>query len=380
MSSISKAEALAAVRRSIDETDTQLLRLLNSRAQLSLEVGRIKHDGKENGDALIYDPKRERTLLDRLISENGGPLTEAHIKVLWSEIFSVSRALQHPRSVAYLGPEGTFSYFAGVEFLGRSTRFCPCSHFEEIFRRVQDGSCDLGVIPLENSLQGTVGQNFDLLWRYEVDFRAEFLSRISHSLMSLEHEIGRIQKIYSHPQPLAQCGRWLHDNCPNALLVPVESTAAAADRAAEEPGSAAIGRDSLADRLGLNTLAKCIEDDPANWTRFVLIGRRGMESAFSRGGADKSSLMFTLPDKSGALAMVLNELSLAGVNMRKLESRPLRGTCWKYIFFCDVECDLYEDKFSELRTRLMEKCLSFRILGSYPSGMKTGLEDIGAPQ
>jgi len=378
MSISSNPKPLETARRAIDEIDAALLELLNRRANLSLEIGRIKREAANGTPVSIYDPKREQALLDALDAHNAGPLTHAHIRAIWSEILSSSRALQQPKNVAYLGPEGTFSYFAGIEFLGHSTRFHPCANFEDIFRLVQEGSCDLGVVPLENSLQGTVGQNFDLLWRYDVKICAEFLARIRHSLLSREKDLHAVKIIYSHPQPFAQCNRWLRENCPGAMLIPKESTAAAAG-AATEPETAAIGHVSLGPKLGLNTLASGIEDDPVNWTRFVLITASGSQSE-SRSGANKTSLMFTLPDKAGTLAAVLDELASGGVNMRKLESRPLRGECWKYIFFADVECDLLSGEFTPLVKRLRDKCLSFRILGSYPSGMRAAFGDMGEEQ
>ena len=375
MDASSRTEALAAARSAIDKTDAELLQLLNHRAQLSLEVGHIKRQTNGEQAIAVYDPKREQELLSRLIANNKGPLSEGHIRDIWAEILSVSRSLQHRQSVAYLGPEGTFSYFAGMEFLGHAAEYRPCANFDEIFRHVQEGVCELGIIPLENSLQGTVGPNFDLLWQYDVEIRAEFLSRISHCLLSPENDLDAVHIIYSHPQPLAQCGHWLRERCPKATLVPVESTAAAAARSAHEPASAAIGHVSLGSRLGLHTLAVGIEDDPANWTRFVLITARNSNAFAAAGNADKTSLMFTLPDRAGALAAVLDVLASGSVNMRKLESRPMGGTCWKYIFFADVECDLSAQKYGPLIERLRDSCLSFRILGSYPSGLKSRHND-----
>ena len=357
-------ERLKDIRRDIDAVDNELLALFNRRAALSLEVGRLK----AGTEAAIFDPRRETELLDALASRNPGPLPEEHLRAVWREILSSSRALQKPPRAAYLGPEGTFSYFAGLDYLGSSTLFEPCPNLSEVFRRVWDGACSLGVVPLENSLNGTVGQSFDLFFKYNVFIRAEFSSRISLCLLSNAASPAEVRTVYSHPQPLGQCGAWLAAHLPQAAPVPLPSTAAAAFKAAEEPGAAAIGHRSLSARAGLGVLASGIEDAPDNRTRFVLIASQ--RSPRRPGGQEgiKSSLLFTLPDKAGAPSGVLNLLAENGLNMRKLESRPMTGEAWKYVFFADVESDLEDPAHAPLVARLRETCTTFRILGSYPTG------------
>ncbi|WP_297259648.1 prephenate dehydratase [uncultured Desulfovibrio sp.] len=367
------AGRLAEIRARIEEVDSRLLPLLNERAALSLEVGRIKaHD-----PGIIFKPLREREVLDNLARQNTGPLPDTHLRAIWSEILSSSRALQRPQHVAYLGPEGTFSYFAGVEYLGHSAIFHPCNDLAQVFEEVAEGQCELGVVPLENSLQGTVGVSFDLFLSHDVHIQAELFSRISHCLLSNAGSLAEVRTVYSHPQPLAQCGGWLRAHLPNAALVPVESTAAAARRAQGEAGAAAIGNGRLADLAGLAILARRIEDQAGNWTRFVIIGPQAARAQLGGAmrspvpghtGADKTSLLFTLPDKSGTLSAVLDLLARHQINMRKLESRPLRGQCWKYVFFADVESDLEAPQYAELLQKLHETCTSFRILGCYPTG------------
>ena len=363
------AGRLAEIRARIEEVDSRLLPLLNERAALSLEVGRIKaHD-----PGIIFKPLREREVLDNLARQNTGPLPDGHLRAIWSEILSSSRALQRPQHVAYLGPEGTFSYFAGVEYLGHSAIFHPCNDLAQVFEEVAGGQCELGVVPLENSLQGTVGVSFDLFLSHDVHIQAELFSRISHCLLSNAASLAEVRTVYSHPQPLAQCGGWLRAHLPNAALVPVESTAAAARRAQGEPGAAAIGNGRLADLAGLAILARRIEDQAGNWTRFVIIGPQAARAQLGGAmrtpvpghtGADKTSLLFTLPDKAGTLSAVLDLLARYRINMRKLESRPLRGQCWKYVFFADVESDLEAPQYAEL----LEKLHEVRILGCYPTG------------
>lgn len=362
-----REERLEEIRGEIDAVDHELLRLFNERAALSREVGQIKAEG--NG--CIFQPQRERELLDRLARDNPGLLPEEHLRHIWREILSSSRALQRPQNVAYLGPEGTFSYFAGLEYLGRAARFHPCKDIAQIFEEVANGHCELGVIPLENSLQGTVGVSFDLFLRHQVTIEAELYSRISHCLLSNAQSLAAIRTVYSHPQPLAQCGAWLRAHLPNAALIPMESTAAAARRAATEVDAAAIGNCRLSAMLGIDILARGIEDEQGNWTRFVIIAPKKSEERARRresGKGDKSSLLFTLLDKPGTLAKVLDLLAKNQVNMRKLESRPLRGQPWRYVFFCDVESDLDDPRHAQLLEALAENCTSFRILGSYPIG------------
>ncbi len=368
MADTSLAAELAELRRQIDNVDSQLLELLNRRSRLSLAVGEAK--SHEPG-VTVFDPTREAQLLEALVKRNSGPLTGGHIVSIWREIMSASRSLQKPCTVAYLGPEGTFSYFAGVDFLGKSMTFFPCHDFNEIFRRVCSGECDMGVVPLENSIHGTIVQSFDLFSQYPARIQAEFYSRIANSLQSREKSIKDISVVYSHPQPLGQCSLWLREHLPNVRLVSVESTAAAAELAARTPNAAAIGHRSLGEKLALNDLADNIENDSFNWTRFVLITAYDSDIARpeAKGRKDvKSSLLFTLSDKVGALSAVTGLFASHHVNMTKLESRPLRGTGWKYMFFTDVECDLSDPSWSAMLQELGDYCTSVRLLGCYPEG------------
>ena len=312
-----QSEALQGLRLQIDAVDRELLALLNRRASLSLEVGRVK----ANTSGPVFRPQRERQILDNLASENSGPLPEEHLRSIWHEIFASSRTLQRPVSVAYLGPEGTNSYFAAVDLLGNLMDYRPCKNFREAFAAVHGGECALGVIPLENVLQGSVGQCFDLFMEYDVYIQTESVARIQHTLLSVESSPEAIKVVYSHPQALAQCQRWLRQHLPEASLMACDSTAAAARRAVSEPGSAAIGHKSLSTMLGLPILAYNLEDEPTNQTRFVVIGPKPTDTS----AANKTSVLFTLPDKPGSLAGILDLLFKAGVNLRKLESRPLRS-------------------------------------------------------
>lgn len=352
-------ERLGELRREIDAIDEALVALLNRRAGCSLEVGQIKQG---SGDC-VFKPLRELQVMERLLV-HADALPERHLRAIYREIFSSSRRLQHPQRVAYLGPEGTFSYFAGIEFLGHSADYMPQQDLEGVFRAVNSGECGLGVVPLENSLHGTVGQSLDLFLRFDVRIQSELYCKISHSVLGAAQNLGDVKRVYSHPQPLAQCARWLRGNLPNAVLVPVESTAAAASRVQDDPEAVAIGHKRLGDIFDLNVLVEGIEDLPDNWTRFVVIGQ-GQETGEGR---DKTSLLFTLPDKPGALSGVLDVFTRYGVNMKKLESRPMRGEKWKYVFFVDAQCDLERSDFAHVLTEVEERSTTMRILGCYPEG------------
>lgn len=363
---------LEDLRREIDAIDDALLDLLGRRAAASLAAGALK---REQGSP-VFRPEREELLMETLRDKNNGPLPDTHLRAIYREILSSSRALQSPLAVAFLGPEGTFSHMAALEFLGNSMDFRAMPRFDEIFAAVENHDCELGVIPLENSLHGAVAQSIDLFAAHSVHIRAEWFSRISHCLMSRESGLADIATVYSHPQATGQCAGWLRANLPRAELVSVDSTAAAAHKVLAERNAAAIGHGGLAPRLGLSVLARSIEDSSDNWTRFVCIGADphspapagGAGGQTGNGGAVKTSILFTLADKPGTLAAVLQCFAAAGVNMNKLESRPMRMERWKYVFFCDVSCDLTDAKHSRLLELAREHCHSFRILGAYPAG------------
>lgn len=356
---------LDAIRKKIDEIDSGILELLNQRAALSVEVGILK----ANAGDRIFKPLREKELLEKLSEKNGEFLPDAHMRAIWREILGSSRQLQEPQRVAYLGPEGTFSYFAARDYLGSSTDFQPCRDIPEIFEKITNNSCHLGIVPLENSLQGIIGVSVDMFLKYDVAIVAELYSRISHSLLSREKKLADIKRVFSHPQPLGQCGDWLRTNLPYAELVSVSSTAQAAQLAADSPGSAALGNINLSTLYGLPVLASQIEDHKNNWTRFVAIGRRDENKLDSeREMADKSSALFTIPDKPGTLAKVLALIGENGLNMRKIESRPMIGQPWHYVFFVDIENNLQNPVHTAALAEIAHSCLSFRLLGSYSQG------------
>lgn len=366
MADMSQTFDLSDLRESIDDIDERLLDLLNKRAEISLEVGRRKQGSAEP----VFKPTREKRVMTRLQVLNPGPLPDRHLYAIYREIMSSSRRLQRPERVVYLGPEGTFSYFAGIEFMGHSAELNPKPHFEDIFRAVTDGQAELGIVPLENSLEGTVGQSVDLFFRYPAYVQAEVYMRISHNLMSRATDLSQIKRVHSHSQPLGQCSDWLLANLPQAERVPAPSTAAAARLAMDDETSAVVGHARLAEMFDLNILNEHVEDLPDNWTRFLIIGSRPS----TEDERDKTSILFTTPDRPGALAVILKLFADSGVNMSKLESRPFREEKWKYVFFADLECDLTKNSFAPLLAELRDYCHTLRVLGSYPAGPQ--LEDI----
>lgn len=369
----SEMQTLGAYRAQINAVDSQILELLNRRSNISIAIGEMK---RRAGDMEVYQPQRERELLDSLITRNhalpDAVLPSHAIMAIWNEILSSSRALQQRMRVAYLGPEGTFSHMASIECLGQSIRPLPKDDFNAIFASVSNKDCDLGLLPVENSLHGSISQTFDLFMEYPVHIVGEHYSRISHCLMSKEKDLAAIQRVYSHPQPFGQCAAWLRKHLPGVPLVADESTAAAARKAVNEPGTAAIGHRGLAELQGLNILAESIEDHASNWTRFVVIAPGGADKVkAATGDSLKTSFLFTVPntDKPGALIEVLGVLGRNNVNMSKLESRPLRGATWQYVFFVDVGCSLLDPAREDTLNQLKDLC-ELRILGVYPSAWR----------
>jgi len=347
-------QTLDALRQRINAVDDAIVELLHERARLSRQVGSLKEG------ATVFQPFREKEVLDRLLSLPGDDLPPEHLRAIYREILSSSRSLQAPQTVAYLGPEGTFSHRAAMEYFGSSAIYHPQPSLGGVFRAVGTAACRLGVVPLENSLHGSVAETLDLFLHHNVHIVAELFCRVRHALLG--HPGTPIQRVLSHPQALAQCASWLREHLPGAQLLAVESTAKAAQTAASDPHSAAVAHPGAA-QGPLQVLATDIQDLPDNWTRFAVISQGPV--AVRR---DKTSLLLTLPDRPGALASVLSLLAEAGLNLTKLESRPLRAEKWKYIFFMDVESDLSDAQYAEVLRHAASRCHSLRILGSYPSG------------
>ncbi|MDR2504205.1 MAG: chorismate mutase [Deltaproteobacteria bacterium] len=282
-------------------------------------------------------------------------------------------------NVAYLGPYGTFSSFVARQYLRLRSAEPPhdpslaaCPDLDDLFERLEDGRSTHGVVPTANTLGGGVGPGFDLLLRHKPAIRAEFYARIRHCLLSRESKLEDIRVLYSHPQPLIQAGKWLRQHLPGVKTITVDSTAASAARAGQEPGSAGIGREELAGLYSLRILGRSIEDDPDNWTRFILITREeAEETGLPRPDSSiwRSSLLFTLADRPGALTAALRPLAEQGLNLLRLESRPLPGAGrWACAFFADFEGNLAAPCMREPMSAMQKACQTLRLLGTYPTG------------
>lgn len=353
-------KALAGVRAEIDGIDGELLRLLNARARCAQKVGHIKAEHGEAGH--IYRPEREAQVLRRLQDTNPGPLPGESITFFFREVMSACLALEEPLGVAFLGPLGTFSESAATKHFGHAARLSPQSSIDDVFREVESGHAHYAVVPVENSTEGAVGRTMDLLLATPLKICGEVVVRVHQNLMSTETDLDKITKVYSHAQSLAQCHEWLNRMLPKAQRVSVGSNAQAAQLAAAEPGTAAIAGEAAAARYQLPKLAQNIEDEPNNTTRFLVLGKH--DAGVS--GRDKTSLIMSAPNRTGALHDLLLPLAEANVSMSRLESRPARNALWEYVFYVDIEGHRDEPNVKAAMEKLAASAAYLKILGSYP--------------
>ncbi|WP_412479551.1 prephenate dehydratase [Azonexus sp. IMCC34839] len=353
-------KALAGVRADIDRIDGDLLKLLNERARCAQRVGEIK---AEFGDAgFIYRPEREAQVLRRLQEVNPGPLLNENITFFFREVMSACLSLEQPLGIAFLGPLGTFSESAATKHFGHAARLLPQSSIDDVFREVESGHAHYAVVPVENSTEGAVGRTMDLLLSTPLKICGEVVLRIHQNLLSRETDFAQITKVYSHAQSLAQCHEWLNRMLPHAQRISVGSNAQAAQKASEEPGTAAIAGEAAAARYDLPKLVENIEDEPNNTTRFLVLGR--YDAGVS--GRDKTSLIMSAPNRTGALHELLLPLSTAGVSMSRLESRPARNALWEYVFYVDIEGHREDAAVKAALEQLAARAAYLKILGSYP--------------
>ncbi|MBI4963737.1 MAG: prephenate dehydratase [Desulfomonile tiedjei] len=350
---------LENLRAQIDQLDREVLELLNRRMALSEAIGRLKAaQGQE-----VVDSDREEAILRDLVSLNSGLLPEKTLRAIYREIFSGSRALQMPLTVAFLGPAGTYCYDAAVEKFGHSASFIPCATVAEVFAEVNRGGVSFGVVPGENSIEGSVRETLDLLMTSSAGVCGEICLRISHALMNRSGLTEDIRAIVSHPQALAQCRQWLKGRFPGALLQESSSTAHAAEKAVEDGGVAAIANESLAARLGLKVIRRGIQDKVENITRFLILG----DLKPMRTGNDKTSIVCWTEDRPGSLYRLLEKFAKYEVNLTRIESRPDRGAMpWKYAFLVDLEGHLDDPKIAECLQELSNRSALVKVLGSFP--------------
>src|SRR5579863_4571184 len=353
---------LGNIRDSIDAIDARIHALLNERARYAQLVGISK---SESGKAVdFYRPEREAEVLRLALERNQGPLRNEEIARLFREIMSACLAQQEPLKVAFLGPEGTFTQAAVLKHFGSSVRALPLPAIDEVFHEVEGGVADFGVVPIENSSEGTVNHTLDMFLSSALKICGEVELRIHHSLMGRMRGSEAVQRVCAHAQALAQCRGWLDEQLPDAERVAVSSNAEGARRARDERGTAAIASRAAAEIYGLNLLANEIEDRSDNTTRFLVVGRK----LFSASGADRTTLLVSAADTddAGALFRLLEPFAQHRVNMTRIESRPSRKRKWDYVFFMDVEGHVSDAPVAKALAALEKRASLFKILGSYP--------------
>jgi chorismate mutase/prephenate dehydratase len=347
------------LRARIDALDRRLVALLSKRAGLAQRIGRLKHGGP------AYRPAREAQVLRRVLGLNPGPLPDAALARLYTEIMSACRALEDALVVAYLGPQGTFSEEAALKHFGGRAATVACASIDDVFRRVETGAAGYGVVPVENSTEGAVGRTLDLLLSTPLRLCGEVMLPIRQCLMSREGTLHAVRKVYSHTQSLAQCQQWLAARLPGAERVAVVSNAEAARIAARQRRSAAIGPGTAAAIYGLKLLERNIEDERRNTTRFVVLAGHDAEPT----GRDKTSLILSTRNVPGAVHALLTPLAANGVSMTRFESRPSRTGLWEYVFYVDVEGHQRSANVARALAALKRKASFLKILGSYPAAI-----------
>jgi len=355
---------LATLRARIDRINRSLVDLLSERAEIAQAIGRLKQaDG-----APIHQPARERAVLEQVIARNPGPLSNAHLERIFIEIISACMALEQTLRVAYLGPEHTYSHEAARGRFGTSAEFVPEPSIAAVFQAVETARAHFGVVPVENSTEGSVGLTLDLLIDTQAVIVGEILLPIRHALMSRAGEPARIQRILSHQQSLGQCRNYLAANYPHCELEAIASNSLAARRAAEDPAAAAICSAAAAPAYGLKLIAENIQDVALNVTRFVVLGSHPS----GRSGTDKTSLLFALPERAGVLHGALSLFARARINLTMIQSRPQRQRPWAYLFFVDLQGHREDAGVKRALNGLARRALFLKVLGSYPEGRLAG--------
>jgi len=350
---------LKKLRKKIDAIDKNITGLLNSRARITLEVGKIKQK-KGSG---VYSPDRERQILNNLSLINKGPLSQAALEAIYREIMSSSLSLNKTLKIAYLGPEATFTHLAALKRFGSQVEFIACDSITDVFLEVERGSADYGVVPIENSVEGAVTHTLDMFVDSDLKICAQIILDVSHNLLASCPK-DKIKRVYSNPQVFGQCRIWLRENLPSAETVEVSSTTAAAKIASRQKYSACIASLLAAKVYKLKVIASDIEDSPHNITRFLVIGKKSAAES----GFDKTSILFSIKDKVGALHDMLLPFKKYRINLTKIESRPSKKKAWDYYFFVDLEGHEESQRVKKALSELETRCKFLKILGSYPIG------------
>lgn len=359
-----KAEPLGAIRARIDAVDAQIHSLINDRARLAQQVGLSKHRDGHTVD--FYRPEREAQVLRMAAARNDGPLRDEEILRLFREIMSACLAQEKPLKIGFLGPEGTFTQTAVLKHFGHSVRALPLASIDEVFAEVQAGNADFGVVPIENSTEGTVNNTLDRFIHTSLHICGEVELRIHHYLMGRMKDLAQVQRVCAHAQALGQCRGWLDEHLPQAERVAVSSNAEGARRARDERGTAAIAGETAAEIYGLGVIAPKIEDQDDNTTRFLVVGR----SLLRPSGDDRTTLMVSPgDDDAGALLRLLEPLAKHGVSMTRIESRPSRKRKWHYVFFIDIDGHADDVPVAKALAALQQRASLFRVVGSYPKAI-----------
>lgn len=350
---------LEELRNEIDALDERLVELLSQRARLAMDVAAAK---QQDNATTLYRPEREARVLERVKALNKGPLPDEEIARLMREVMSACLALESPLAVASLGPEGTFTEEAALKHFGQSVRLTLLGGIDQVFREVSAGSCQYGVAPVENSVEGAVNHTLDMLLVSELKLCGEVESRIRQQLLSRAQRLEDIETVYSHEQSLAQCRHWLDANLAEARRVPVTSNAVAVLNAGKDDRSAAIAGERAGLLHNLPVLRKNIEDNPDNTTRFLVLGKDIPPPS----GNDKTSVLFAMPSQPGSLMNMLACFADHGVNMTRIESRPSRQGMWEYVFFVDLLGHAQDETLARALNELRDKAAMMKYLGSYP--------------
>lgn len=357
------SQELQDIRQKIDEIDRTIQDLLNQRASCAMRVAEIKQEIE--GSSQFYRPEREAQVLRMVSERNQGPLPGEEVARLFREIMSACLALEEPMNIAYLGPEGTFTQAAALKHFGHSVKTTPKTAIDEIFREVESGAANYGVVPVENSTEGIVTHTLDTFINSPLRICGEVEQRIHHNLLSKASALAEVKAVYAHQQALAQCRDWLDENLPQAERIAVSSNAEAARIVAEGEGGAAIASSAAAELYGLNIAVSSIEDEPDNTTRFLIIGRKPVPAS----GKDKTSVMVSAKNKSGALVSLLQPIADAGISMTRIESRPSRRGNWEYVFFFDIEGHEDDQPVQEALKTIENEAAVLKVLGSYPKAV-----------
>ena len=357
-------KTLSELRTGIDQVDRELLVLLNRRAALANEVGELKR----GEGSPVFRPEREAQVINGLQSANPGPLGAENLAHIWREIMSACRALEAPQRVAYLGPAGTFSEQAALQFFGSSIEHVPCVSIDEVFRATAAGTADYGVVPVENSTEGVVARSLDLFLGSPLHIVGETSLLVRHNLLRKDNTLEGIEAVLAHPQALAQCHGWLNNHLPNVERRAVSSNAEGARLAAGNPAWAAIAGERAGTEFGLHTVAHAIQDDAYNRTRFAVVCLPQTLAAPEASGQDCVSLIVSVPNKPGAVHDLLMPLKQHGVSMTRFESRPARSGQWEYFFYIDLQGHPSQPHVAAALKDLQALCAFYKVLGTYPLG------------